>query len=255
MSFFFFFYPRLYVPWALRQSELLRVSGTRRYLKDGGFLPFSELSNDYQAPLCSGERKQLCPICPLLQDRVAVLSYPGQPLSQHFQRPHISGNWCSCSLRVPWVFQRAMEPPVFTPITLPSPESNSQHHTCFGLTSRVTHYSLVHRRDHYGKGWRPQGWGLSSGNQVHSISTVNITLLRLPHHFPGRGKKCNFSEIVKGIVSFKAVWETGNYLSLESKDLDLISSSKHFINVKVHMSLWVISVILLLNKTDSRPGS
>lgn len=255
MSFFFFFYPWLYVPWTLRQSELLRVSGTRRYLKDGGFLPFSELSNDYQAPLCSGERKQLCPICPLLQDRVAVLSYPGQPLSQHFQRPHVSGNWCSCSLRVPWVFQGAMEPPVFTPITLPSPESNSQHHTCFGLTSRVTHYSLVHRGDHYGKGWRPQGWGLSSGNQVHSISTVNITLLRLPHHFPGRGKKRNFSEIVKGIVSFKAVWETGNYLSLESKDLDLISSSKHFINVKVHMSLWVISVILLLNKTDSRPGS
>lgn len=92
----------LYVPWALRQFRLLRVSQTRRYQKDGTLLPPSGLAVSYPmitSPISAvGEGNSSVPNVPSY--RTEWRSSPTLQLRQWFQRSHVSGNQCGSSLSV-----------------------------------------------------------------------------------------------------------------------------------------------------------
>lgn len=89
----------LYVPWALRQFKLLRVSQTRRYQKDGALLPPSGLAVSYQmipSPISAvGEGSSSVPNVPSY--RTEWRSSPTLQLRQRFQRPRVTGNQCGSS--------------------------------------------------------------------------------------------------------------------------------------------------------------
>lgn len=109
----------------------------------------------------------------------------------------------------------------------------------FGFTSRPTHHST--------------GLGLFSEGQ--------LACLHCKYYYSKTSSSLSQKEpdfLWDGWVnsSFKgSCGRAGSDLHLESKDSGLRSNAKHFVNVQVCMSSWIISVIIFLKQTHSKPGS
>ena len=133
---------------------------------------------------------------------------------------------------------------------LTSSEPDAQHHICLGSSAGPPTTPL---KELLCKGLQATGLGLSSEEQ--------LARLHCKYYYSKTSSSLSQKEpdfLWDGWVnsSFKgSCGRAGSALRLESKDSSLRSNAKHFVNVQVCMSSWIISVIVFLKQTHSKPGS